>query len=743
MDNPMTINTIGDIPEIKSYLDRVGAKARSLTTAVVEEKHGSYWIDRVVIRIKHDGTIQAPEKYAPTDIERELIAAAIKSAKWPTLVRPPNLKGSEPFLSDVDSKDVFLFRGEDNQITMVQVRKEFKRRGGGVKKVYLTFTFWSDGVWRNCEPDGELPLFNLEKLKGNSVAFIHEGAKAARHVQSMVESLTVDARSALDAHPWGKDLSGAVHLGWVGGALNPGRTDWSPLKKAGINWVFIVADNDKPGRSAVPFIAEQLRTTTMLVQFRQEFPPCFDLADAFPDEMFVEIGGQRFYNGPQFDDCLHPATWATDKVLIDRKPKLFLRDCFKGEWVYCQGPDLFIHRYRTELQRNEAMLNRALAAFSHSKETAQLIAASFDGRHMGLCYRPDLPDTMVTADETSAINLHEKSRVPSSAGDDTPFREFLEYLVPDKGERRHLMRWIATLIARPEVRMGYGLLMISEKQGIGKTTLAEQILAPLVGERNVSYPSENDLTNPFNEWCACKRLVIISEIYSGHSWKVYNGLKSIITDSKVTVNIKYQRQYKVDNWVHLFACSNSKRALKIQDEDRRWFRPELTETSWAATKFVALRKWLASGGLQIVKNWAEKFGDYVGAHEQAPMTASKQEMIEASRSEAQKEAISVAEALMDRTGPTALAMTDVRAWCASRNEGRMHDTDYELRKAMIIVGALTIEKRISIAQRKQHVLINAALAALLKDLNDPKEVRNLVVQHLKSCLDLMQFREII
>lgn len=736
----MSIKSLNDIAAIKAYLERIGAEPRSLKSAVVKEDHGEYWTDKAIIRFQRDGAIIAPTGFEPTDAERVQIAEGISSASWPTPMKIADLSGNEPW-KGAPKEDVFVFRDESNMITMVQVRTQRKKRNGELDKAYIPWTYWSDGDWRSCEPDGLLPLFNLERIGGNAIAVIHEGAKAARHAQWLVDAKTRDAKDALAAHPWGEYFEHAVHLGWIGGALNPTRTDWSPIKKAGIIHVYIVADNDRPGRNAVPIIAESLRVPTSLVQFREEFPPGFDLADAFPKNMFREISGQKFYTGPAFLDCEHPATWATDLVTIDGKSKAVLRESFVGQWVYCEGADLFINRYRPELQRTEAALNRALAPFSHTKDTAQLIAKSFDGRHVELCYRPDLQGAMVTAEGTSAINLHVKCRIRSKVGDVSPFIRFLEYLVPSKTEQRHLQRWLATLIARPAVRMGYGMLMISEKQGIGKTTLAEKILAPLVGPWNVSFPSEADLTSQFNEWCACKRLVVVSEIYSGSSWKVYNGLKSIITDGKVTVNVKYQRQYKVDNWVHIFACSNSKRALKIQDEDRRWFRPELTEISWPSEKFIELRKWIDSGGLQIIKHWAENFQDYVGAHEQAPMTASKQEMIEASRSEAQQEAIALADALMEQAEPSALAMKDVQAWCANHQDGRMHETDYELRKAMMIVGVTTLEKRVSIAQRKQHVLLNAAMADLLKNINDPKEVRTLVLKHLRSCSSLMPTEE--
>ena len=52
-------------------------------------------------------------------------------------------------------------------------------------------------------------------------------------MREMCEGKTPEAREKLKAHPWGEELSAGIHLGWIGGALSPTRTDWSALKKAG------------------------------------------------------------------------------------------------------------------------------------------------------------------------------------------------------------------------------------------------------------------------------------------------------------------------------------------------------------------------------------------------------------------------------------------------------------------------------------------------------------------------------
>jgi hypothetical protein len=164
--------------------------------------------------------------------------------------------------------------------------------------------------------------------------------------------------------------------------------------------------------------------------------------------------------------------------------------------------------------------------------------------------------------------------------------------------------------------------------------LASSVLAPLVGDHNVGYPSEHDIVeSAFNEWMAHKRLIIVGEIYQGQSFKDYNRLKGIVTDKDFSVNKKHQAPYRTDNWCHVIACSNSDRALKMEGSDRRWLYPEICEEPWPRAKFEAFVQWLAGGGLGIVAHWAAQYGDYVKTGEQPPMTARKQLMIAESEAE--------------------------------------------------------------------------------------------------------------
>lgn len=725
-----SVNHITDLDPVKSYLDRIGAEMRSLLVAVVRENKGKYWTDIAKIKFERDGTIHcsSPE-HEPTDTERASIIAALARVQLPTLVLLSKISDPPEMVRQADPKDVFEFRtATGDKIIMVQVRIE---KDGN--KAYIPWTFWSDNSWRIAEPEGLLPLWGMEQLRSHKTAFIHEGAKSASYCRMIAEGATAEARRLRSMHPWSQELIGAAHVGWIGGALSPGRTDWSVLAANGIERAYIVADNDAPGKSAVAQIAKELRIPTFSIEFSGRFRASFDLADPFPPDMFCKIGsGELVYNGPTMRDLMQPATWATDQVPNPSgqgRPLTILRESFGRIWAYVEEIDSFVCTEMPEILRSEAVFNKIVAPFSHVQETSRLLLRQYKGRSAKVCYRPDCSARIVDHRGTNAINLHTPSRIKAVAGDPAPWLEFMEYMFVNEEELRLVQRWCATLIARPGIRIGYGLLLISEAQGIGKTTLGSAILAPLVGYNNVSWPTENDIVSDFNEWVAQKRLAIVNEVYSGSSWRAYHALKSIITDRELTVNQKYMRPYVVDNWCAIIACSNSMRALKMEMDDRRWLYPELTEQPWPANKFSALRHWLHGGGLSIIKSWAENYGEYVREEERAPMTMRKIEMIEGSRSDAQVAAVALAEALLEYPQPAALAMKDIVAWVKHSIGGKMYDTDYEIMRAMTEAKGTRWKERIKINGWMQQVIMNGSLAELCRQAPNPRELlRNHVVQ---------------
>ena len=729
------IANLNDVPSISAYLRRIGAESRSLRVAVVKQTMGNYWKDLATIKFdpikKAIKVMPEDENYNPTDSERKAIEEDMGNYIWPasTLLGqnfdlPEKLKAVEP-----DS--IFQFRNKDGMLVMLQHRSDGK---GGGDKVYQPWTFFDDGQWHMCEPEGSLPLWGLEHLGSHTVVFVHEGAKAARAMHRLVNPMNEEGRQALQAHPWGANLSNAAHLGWIGGALNPGRTDWSQLTRSGVKTVYIVADNDAPGVEAIPKISRHLSGMQVFsVQFNHEFPPSFDMADPWPERLFVERHETTVYTGPLFEECLHPATWAVDWITTGKKKHPVLRDEFKRMWGWAREADMYVNLLRPSMHYNDKIFTGVAAAFGHGVENiAKLLRDESSCQYDKVVYRPDRTERIITHDGSSrVINLYVPPKIIAKVGDSGPWLEFMAYLIPDEDERRMLMKWCATLIARPDIRMDYAALLISETQGIGKNTLGEKILAPLVGKHNCSFPSERMVVDSeFNSWMINKRFVFIGEIYAGRNWKAANELKQCITDRSFRVNEKFMKSYETDNWINLMACSNSMLALKLDGTDRRWLIPELTETPWSHRKWVWFNDWIEGGGLNIVRNWAEQYGEYVLAGEHAPITKRKQEI----QSESESEAVQLLRKWCEAKGDALISVAEksLRDFLKQNTSDKaIYDSNITLRKITKQMGWDTYEERLKVNGLVQSVIISPALIKRSSEIPDSEERRKFIRSNIK------------
>lgn len=736
----MKLKNLTDLPETSKYLSRIGAETRSLLKAVVTEKIGNYFTDIAIIRFDRDGTVEAPPGYEPSAGEIDLIKQEFAEIDWPSSAYINlNDKNIPDIYKEADPKDKFEFYDLGGNIVMLQVK--IVKKG---EKSYIPITKWSDGEYRFAEPENKIPLFGLETLGNHTTVFINEGANAAR-----VCKMIANGEGEYKNHPWQKELSEAASVGFIGGALSPLRTDWSVLKKKGITRAYIIADNDSPGRSAVPKIARELDFPTYVVQFTDQFPTSFDIADDFPSSMFDELDGNRYYNGPSFRECLHPATWATHLIEVqDETTKKIkrvpvLRNHFKNEWSYIEEYEFFINNTFPEIIRKPASLDSMLMPFSDSKRISELLLQAYTGRTPKLTYRPDIKGRRVTANGETAINTYVPPTIKSQQGDVTPWLKYLEYLIPDKEECHQFKRWAATLIARPDIRMSFAVLLVSNETGIGKSTVGEKVLAPIIGMHNTAFPSETDIVDsPFNSWLKGKRLAVVHEIYSGSSFKAVNKLKSFITDKFVEINEKFMVPMRMENFIHILACSNSENALKIDSKDRRWFIPTVSEERWPVENWNEFLSWLGQGGLSIIAHWAETWTDYVMPGERAPMTKRKENIIDDSRSLAEKEAIDLFLSISDRKLEVAIAANDLFEWATHKIKGTVYDKSKDLNKLSKSFGfnVLSADDRLYVRGRLQPVLVSPALAHRIEKMSrdESKEIVRKALYHpVKILEDLM------
>lgn len=666
------IASLDDLPAVAKYHRRVGATAINFRRAEVREGIEGY--QRAVGRISYadDGVITHDgEVEAPTEAEQAAIKLAFERATFPKMQALDALPDAPPGVNPAD-RNVFVCHDFDGRVVMLHQRYETKDGGKG----YVPWTRWSDGQWRKMEPTA-LPFYGLPGYQKAAVLVIHEGAKAAARMQRLQSGEEPPER-----FPWWSELQHAHHVGWIGGAFAVGRSDWDKL--AALNWsrVVIIADNDDKGFKAAKQISKSFTANVWIIAFDQRFDAAFDMADEWPADMFDDAGR---YTGPSIRDCLLPATKATIELPARGRgrPTSVLRDEFAALVAYTVDPPRIIFRHNPSRDYRPEQFNTLYAPMSDVKDTAIKVFQRIECQHDRMIYRPGFGPGPLAVDGGRSFNVYQGGTEPIP-GDPAPWLEYLAHMLPEPGDRELVLRWLATLIALPRIRMKYGLLLISATQGVGKSTLGV-ILSKVLGAPNVSFPSENSIVDSaFNSWLTRKRLIFANEIYCGHSRRPYDRLKTYMTDEVVEVNEKGVPQYPMENWAHFIACSNSDAALHLDNEDRRWLVPTVSDSLKPREWWDRLHGWLAADGPGIIARWAADYVasvDHVRPGDHAPDSIRKRAIVEGSRSEGQQLAAQLAEHLTGIDRKVILRTRDIRTWVAvQRGFCRAGDADLSDRR---------------------------------------------------------------
>jgi hypothetical protein len=77
---------------------------------------------------------------------------------------------------------------------------------------------------------------------------------------------------------------------------------------------------------------------------------------------------------------------------------------------------------------------------------------------------------------------------------------------------------------------------------------------------------------------------------------------------------------------------------------------------------------------------------------------------------------------------------DVVGWARAHVQGRVFDTDYELRRAMVECGLFPWPKRIKVGGRLQYAVINPMLLDLAQRADDPMDC---IRDKLMKCTEIM------
>jgi len=263
-----------------------------------------------------------------------------------------------------------------------------------------------------------------------------------------------------------------------------------------------------------------------------------------------------------------------------------------------------------------------------------------------------------------------------------PFLGLLHVMFPDDQERNTLLDWLAYQFQYPGEKVMWAPFLVSEANGVGKGTLAH-IVKCLMHTAHYKEITTTVLMSSFNGWMNGATLVFIDEVQSTDRQDVTNTLKTLITSNTFVRNEKFVPAVEVANVANFILASNKLNALRLDDDDRRFFvlriENEQAEIIKQRVNFAFFYQWLDD------KLNRSRLLSYLLARDlrrfqpkgHAPMTAAKADMISLGKP---KWRSWLDETLQTKTGVFSVELVTVRRICDALASRRMGQSEAVVRE---------------------------------------------------------------
>jgi hypothetical protein len=237
-------------------------------------------------------------------------------------------------------------------------------------------------------------------------------------------------------------------------------------------------------------------------------------------------------------------------------------------------------------------------------------------------------------DQTRNYNLFRGWPVVERGGDVSAWDEFLGLLFQGRPDLRKWFEcWVAYPIQFPATKLYTSVILVSRKEGVGKSLVCELIDAQYGPYATVVGAA--DLHSPFNSYAKAKLFVHAEE--ATPSKQDVNHLKHLITGETIQIEEKFKTRYPTRNVLNLILNTNHADALTLSDEDRRFFvvKPGAAPDATLVERLKRLKETpegIAALRWHLLKEVDVRKFDPRG---RAPMTDAKADMIALSSSDMQ------------------------------------------------------------------------------------------------------------
>lgn len=134
----------------------------------------------------------------------------------------------------------------------------------------------------------------------------------------------------------------------------------------------------------------------------------------------------------------------------------------------------------------------------------------------------------------------------------------------------------------------FSYLLYAEKFGLGRSFLAS-VLTKLMGEDNVSTPSDSVAKEQYTGWYSTKQMAIVEEL--GEDAHFYNKLKSIVGNKRISHRQMNKDSQTVDNHCSIIMLTNKIKALRLAKGDRRVVVVHMHQEPKDKSYYSQLYKW--------------------------------------------------------------------------------------------------------------------------------------------------------
>ena len=204
----------------------------------------------------------------------------------------------------------------------------------------------------------------------------------------------------------------------------------------------------------------------------------------------------------------------------------------------------------------------------------------------GEVFRPDLPNVRFIKDKNgcyslNTFNAYEHFGYADIVKPDLSFYfEALERLY--RKDAPYFDDWVAYKLQNPTAHL-FGWL-VESVQGTGKSFLCDNVLAPLFGRGQYYSPHGFPVDNFALAGFEGKLFASFQDVLGkrGASHTAYESIKSLVTDTSVQIEKKYENKRMANLYCAVFIAYNSDRAggqppIALPSGDRRFYTPERCE----------------------------------------------------------------------------------------------------------------------------------------------------------------------